>query len=80
MPDISPDKPFFLLVVDGRLDGLLDLETELPLPFLTMDEAVVEANEIANDPAGRIGSYILEVRAVRYIPKVVPKEGEEEPE
>lgn len=78
MACVPPGKTFFLQMFDGRLDSLVDLDSTGLLPFDTLDEAVAQATADAIGPSDRIGSYIFEVRPVRYIPKARLKAGEHE--
>lgn len=62
---IPPGRVFYLKIMDGRDDGLLDLDGELPEAFHSLSVAESSAIEDAECSAGE--SWIYECKAVRRI-------------
>lgn len=65
---IPQRKTFYLMLVQGRNDGLLDLTSEEPTIFGTLDEAVEGTTEEVDEHG--MPAFIYECRPVRRVHRI----------
>jgi hypothetical protein len=63
--NIEPRKTFYMAITQGSTDGRLDITSEMPIVYGSLDEAVSGTEEEVDDHG--MPTYVYECRPVRRI-------------